>query len=852
MPSIANLVTGSRNRAATLDTDLRLVLLSVEQWHDAVAIASAGPRPEIVFVNQALVRLFGLDQSDILGLPLSFLGGVYASPAQISLLNEAVADGVEFHAEIEFQCQDGSVAPIDWRIQPIRNEAGELSHWVSIQRELGARQDVAICDRLVAEVNRLLLAGAPRPESYQYICDMLREELSCARVMMRLAAGGHAARDEEYQSGMTGGADTASPNLLMRQIERTGEMIEWTDGGAAGSDWAMELAEQGYTQVIAMPLGDRQGVCLLCRTEQESGDWPGRQQLWDLGKRLGRAVQVIETYEWDRLKAKALSAAANAVFITDETGCICWANEAFERLSGYRANELIGETPQLFKSGVHPDSYFASMWETLSRGDVWRDEGVNRRKNGTLYVIDQTITPVRGSDGETTFYVAVNDDITARKQVEKRVEHLANHDELTGLPNRSLFRDRLTQSIARTRRNSELMALMFIDLDRFKDVNDTLGHDAGDALLKMVGQRLTNSVRETDTVARLGGDEFAVIQTGLHNLDDVSILASRVIKNLAEPYVVSGHDIHSSASVGITLCPGDSSDPDDLLKNADMAMYRAKSTGRNSYEFFSREMNQAIQSKLNLERELRRAISEEGFEVHYQPQIDLTTGQIIGAEALVRWRHRERGLVSPMEFIPVAEETGLIVPLGNWVLKRACADAMDWRQRGLPALRVAVNASPQQFRDENLTAIVEDCLTETGLPANALELEITENVLMQNARAVTVNMGRLHKRGVSIAIDDFGTGYSSLTYLKRFVVDKMKIDRAFVNEIGVDPNDTAIVKAVISLARSLGITVIAEGVETEAQAEFLKEQGCHQAQGFHYGRPVPADQFIEHLENSCR
>ena len=429
--------------------------------------------------------------------------------------------------------------------------------------------------------------------------------------------------------------------------------------------------------------------------------------------------------------------------------------------------------------------------------------------------------------------------ITERTQA--NLYRLAHHDALTGLPNRLLFIDRLGQAMAQANRNERLVAVMLLDLDRFKAINDTLGHTMGDLLLRNVAEFLVSCVREDDTVARLGGDEFTIMLPEIQHIQDAATVAQKILDAFTRPFFLDGHELFIGTSIGIALYPFNE-DLSLLLRNADIAMYEVKQQGGNNYQFYTAEMNTASLQRLSLEGALRRALERGEFVLHYQPQIDLTRGEIVGVEALVRWQHPERGLLGPMEFIPLAEENGLIVPIGEWVLRTACAQARAWQEAGLRPIRVAVNLSVRQFYQKNLVETVARILEQTGLDSRYLELEITESCLMQNTQTTVALLAELNRLGMRISIDDFGTGYSSLSYLKRFPVDTLKIDRSFVCDIGTDPDDDAIVKAIIALAQSLELRVVAEGVETPEQLHFLRTHGCNEIQGYLISRPLPADE----------
>jgi diguanylate cyclase (GGDEF)-like protein/PAS domain S-box-containing protein len=467
--------------------------------------------------------------------------------------------------------------------------------------------------------------------------------------------------------------------------------------------------------------------------------------------------------------------------------------------------------------------------------------------HGNLRTISVSGRPIFDEEGRFQGYRGTGRDITEQKRVEEQIRHMAQHDALTGLPNRMLLHDRIGQAIAQAERNRGVLALLFIDLDRFKTVNDSLGHPVGDRLLKTVAERLAACTRGSDTIARIGGDEFVVLLSGLDQPEDARYVAQKVLDALSEPVTVTGHELKVTPSIGICAYPHDGEDVETLMRNADTAMYHAKQMGRNNYQFFTQAMNDAAQERLLLENDLRHAVQRAEFLVHFQPMLNVKTGAILGLEALVRWRHPVRGLVPPSEFIPAAEETGLIGPIGEWVLTRACTQVRAWHNAGYPQLHVSVNCSAQQFQREGFVETVRRILRETGLPPRCLELEITESVIIQHSQEVMGRFEALEDMGVRISIDDFGTGYSSLSYLKRIAVSQLKIDQSFVRDIHSDPDDAAIVSAIIAIAHSLGLEVVAEGVETAEQLSFLRSLGCDAAQGYYFSKPLPPEEFAQLL-----
>jgi diguanylate cyclase (GGDEF)-like protein/PAS domain S-box-containing protein len=684
---------------------------------------------------------------------------------------------------------------------------------------------------------------------------------------------------------------------------------------------------------------------------------------------MQRTRDLSEASKHVDLQSAALEAAANAIVITDFHGTIQWVNHAFTTLTGYSSEEVLGKNPRLLKSGRQPQSYYADLWSTISSGKIWHGELINRRKDGTTYVEEMTITPLAQNSGEAncTHFVAIKQDITERKRAEKelrltqfsvehasddifwsnsqgrivyvnkaacdslgysrgellslsvqdlnphfrkeedwpvfwqelkgrgsmtfegqnttkegrvfpaeitanylefdgqeysfafvrditerkvaeeRIHFLAYSDALTGLPNRRLLQDRLTQALASARRQKGRVALLFLDLDRFKKINDSLGHSVGDLLLQEVAGQLKNATRELDTVARVGGDEFLIVLPELKELTDAAVAAKRLLDAIIGEYTIQDHTLNITCSLGISIFPEHGTDAETLIKNADTAMYSAKEGGRNGFRFFTENVNAQAVERLTLENSLQRALHRKELFLMYQPQIDMATGKIVGMEALLRWQHPELGLLPPDKFIRIAENSGLIVPIGEWVLRTACSQARKWQEGRLPPVRVAVNLSAVQFRRQGFCEQVRTVLRETGLAPQYLEMELTESLLLADADVTLSVIQELKAMGLTLAIDDFGTGYSSFSYLKRFRVNRLKIDRSFIRDVAVNPDDAAITAAIISMAKSLHLKVIAEGVENEAQMTFLRAHHCDEIQGYYFSKPLTVDQVGDKL-----
>lgn len=548
-----------------------------------------------------------------------------------------------------------------------------------------------------------------------------------------------------------------------------------------------------------------------------------------------------EAEEKLRLSATVIEHIADGVVVLDASGTIVTVNPAFSQITGYSVEEAIGHDFTLTRSGRHEQSFYDEMWREQMDTGFWQGELWNRRKNGDVYLEWLTVSAVRDSAGRATHYVGVFSDITRAKESQEKLDHLAHHDPLTALPNRLLFNDRLQHALQRATRDGEQLALLFIDLDRFKNVNDTLGHHIGDELLKQVARALLDRLREGDTLARLGGDEFIVLLENVGNHYGPAQVAEKLVQMFDQPFQVAGHELFVTCSVGISLFPDDAGDLNMLIRNADVAMYQAKARGRNGYSFYMPSMTGEGVERLRLETYLRRSIEKNEIFLVYQPQVEIDTGRLIGVEALVRWNHPELGLVPPVRFIPLAEDTGFINQLGEWVLHESCRQMGRWQEAGLHVPKMAVNLSARQFERGSIVNLVADILRETDLAPQRLQLEVTESVIMNTGDAM-VFINDLHSIGVALAIDDFGTGYSSLAYLKQLPVQTLKIDRSFIKDISTDANDEAIAIAIIQLGKSMNLSVIAEGVETEEQAAFLLRHGCRLAQGYLYSRPLtPAD-----------
>ena len=532
------------------------------------------------------------------------------------------------------------------------------------------------------------------------------------------------------------------------------------------------------------------------------------------------------------------------VVVTDAHSRILSVNAAFTRLLGYTEDELLGKTPRVFKSGRHDQAFYEAMWAALLDTGHWQGEIWNRRKNGEIFPEHMSLSAVRDPAGEITHYVCMFTDISEEKAQQRRLEFLAHNDALTGLSNRSWFGHQLEQAVQEARASGEFIAVLLLNLDRFKDVNDSYGHTIGDEVLKHIARQVQSALRPGDVLGRMAGDELAVVARHLRHADGAAAMARHLIQAVAEPWrSPDGLEVVAGVSVGICMFPEHASTTELLLQGAHAAVYGAKARGRGAWCFFHEAMTQAARERLELESRLRLALMQGHLQMYYQPQVDIATGRILGAEALVRWNDPQEGLISPARFIPVAETTGVIGPLGEWVLREVCRQGQAWRDAGLPELMLAVNVSPRQFHLTVLAGCASVALADSGFPARLLELEITESALAERTDEARQVLVRLRELGLRIAVDDFGTGYSSLAQLKRFPIDVLKIDQGFIRDIPQSEDDMAISAAIIAMGHSMGLSVLAEGVETEGQLAFLRERGCDTYQGYLCSRPLPAEGF---------
>lgn len=593
-----------------------------------------------------------------------------------------------------------------------------------------------------------------------------------------------------------------------------------------------------------------EGELLLAHEELEQRVQQRTAELNEANVTLKQEIaQSLQYQEQIQLSDSVLMNTIEGIMITDADGIIQRVNSSFSLITSYSATEVIGQNPRILKSDRHHPDFYKNMWGSITQTGKWKGEIWNRRKNGEIFPEWLSITAIKDLSGATTHYVGVFHDISDIKRAEEQLSHQAFHDALTGLPNRILFADRLETALTIAKRHHHRLGLLFLDLDNFKNINDSLGHNMGDIYLQSVAKIIKNSCREEDTVSRLGGDEFTVILPDVDYPKGAVTLARRILQSFSMPVRVYEHKLAVSASIGISFYPDNGENAEELVKNADIAMYSAKNAGKNNFHLFSHEMNEQISRRMILENDLRDALENQEILVYYQPKINLISGTIVGAEALVRWQKKNGSIISPVEFIPVAEDTGLIIPIGEFVFDHACQQAKEWHDGGFP-IKVAVNLSTRQFRDENLLNMVKLAIKKRGVSAKALELEITESLLMDHEENAIKVLYQLKKEGLTVAIDDFGTGYSSLAYLKKMPINTLKIDRAFVKGLPDDKDDIALTTTIISVAESLGLTTVAEGAETIEQYNLLRELGCTEVQGFYFSPPVVPETLTTFLQEN--
>ena len=794
----------------------------VEQSPAAIMIADL--RGRIEYVNDMFVEMTGYARDEAIGKTATLLTVSGEGDGAYREMHEAILSNRAWHGELPDRRHDGRIFWQRVIVAPIRDPDGNTTHVMTIGEDITELRGLTA--RLQESENRFRGAMAVMAEGLA----VLSQDGVC------------------HFANRTAAAIFRYPEHGPQPLDTRQLPVQFLDDDR---------------KTVPNPLESRRTLSALCTRRELRNRMVGLRfrdgtvrwlEISTSPLRTGeKPPRMVATFsdvterrqaeEKSRLAFEAIRHSGEGIVMTDADQRIISANPAFEAMTGYGAAEVIGKTSEFLFSNRQQEGFLDGARRSLESAGHWQGEVWSRRKNGELYPGWLGISAVREADGRARYYVHIFSDMTERKAAQRRIEFLAHHDPLTELPNRLLLRDRMAQAMARASRTRTRAALMFLDLDRFKKINDSLGHPVGDALLKAIAERLKGCVRESDTISRQGGDEFIIVLSDVRDSEAVARVADKIHQIMGQPFEIGSHSLITSFSIGVAIFPDDGEDFDVLMQKADTAMYHAKEAGRNSHRFFTEQMNWAVVEHMNLETQLRRALDNNEFILHYQPQLDLQERAIIGIEALVRWNSPENGLVPPAKFIPVAEESGLIVRIGAWVLREACRQAKAWQDAGLPPLVMAVNLSAIQFRRLDLINTVIDALVLSDLDSQWLELELTESILLQDTETTLDTVHRLKALGLKLSVDDFGTGYSSLAYLKRFAVDKLKIDQSFVRDLLTDPDDAAIVRAIIQMAHSLKLKTIAEGVENEELCNLLNLFHCDEIQGYWLARPMPADEL---------
>ena len=847
--------------------------------HASDGIHILDPTGNVIEASESFCRMLGYSRAEVIGMN----AGQWDAEFTADELAKAIARQFECHElsvfETRHRRKDGSVFDVEVTGYPLTldgqpalfNSARDITERKKAEHEqiylnralrllsdcnmtimLAENEQTLLADvcRLVVEIGGYLMAwiGVPQDDTDKSIRPVAQFG-DHGLILKDLLVSWDEARD--IGRGPTGTAIRTGTTQI-NQDYLTNPNLE---------PWRETAVRNGFKASISLPLIIRElPVGALTVYAGESGAFNREEAalLEELARNLSFGIETQRTRRQHEAAQAELAVAATAfnsqegMVVTDRHGIILRINRAFAEMTGYPAKEVVGKTPRILRSDRHDEEFYRLLWTNLARSGLWQGEIWNRRKNGDEYIAWLTISAVKDSSGAVTNFVGTQFDITDRKKAEAKINELAFFDQLTGLPNRTLFIDRLKQAMTASSRSRSYGALLFIDLDDFKTLNETLGHEMGDLLLQQVTRRLGDCVRDEDTVARFGGDEFLLMLVNLGTSEtqaatQVEQISEKIRTTLNQPYPLGNAPYHCTPSIGVTLFKGHTVAIEDLLKQADLAMYRSKAAGRNAIRFFDSGMETAVMGRAALARDLRLAVEQQQFVLHYQPQV-VGSGRVTGAEALVRWQHPQRGMVTPAEFIPLAEETGLILPLGDWVLETACRQLAVWaNQPKFADVTMAVNVSARQYRQTDFVDRVLGIIKNTGANPRRLKLELTESLLVENVQDIIEKMFALKAKGVGFSLDDFGTGYSSLSYLKRLPLDQLKIDQSFVRDVLTDPSDAAIARTIVTLAQSLTLGVIAEGVETTAQLDFLASSGCHAYQGFLFSRPLELKNFEDFL-----
>ena len=822
--------------------------------------------------NDTLCQILGYSREELVAMDWSHVTHPEDRPAEFEAMESVMrgeSDG--YRMEKRLIRKNGEIAYATIDVKAVRDDQGHVQMLVGMLQDISERKRAELeLHKLtryyvaLSQMNEMILRERDSQRVMAQACTIAETSGSLSLVwigrhdgqtgdIVTLASSGKAGA---YLHDLHINVDPAlavgrGPTALAIREGQTAVFNHFQDDPRS-APWHALAGRWGLRSAAACPIrrrGEVWGVMVFYASEADYFSPDLVNLLEKLSADLGYGLDALQTQEEAAraqqqllLNAQVLESSHEGIFITDEHNRFTMVNTAFCEITGYRAEDLLGAEPRMLKSGRQDPDFYATLWETLQRTGFWQGEIWDRRRSGEIFPAWLSITRVQNQ------HVAIFTDITARKEYENHMEHIAHHDVLTDLPNRMLLADRLSVAIARAHREKNRVAVIFIDLDRFKLVNDTLGHDIGDLLLKEVGQRIVGALRASDTVSRVGGDEFIALLPDVVDAQDAARAAAKIIDVVARPYELAGHEIIITASAGIALYPENGTEGAELSRLADVAMMEAKQTGRNRYRFFSLELGLSASRRLELENALRGAVERGEITLVYQPQFCLQSGNLAGVEALARWTHPELGDVPPSEFIPVAESSGLILHMGRWILHESCRQMGLWQRESDVHFPISVNVSALQFRQPDFLELVQQTLTETGLPPRNLELELTESLLMSNADAVLDKLRKLAEVGVALAIDDFGTGYSSLSYLRRFPAHRLKIDQSFVRDLPASADAAAIARAIVSLGSTLGMQTIAEGVETPAQAQFLRDIACDLGQGYSLAYPLAAPQMSALIE----
>lgn len=722
--------------------------------------------------------------------------------------------------------------------------AGEQLVITGNMDDITTRKYTQLIDSLINTLEHQAMQGRHLEHVVSIFCIELSHALSLPLVWV--------VRPTEYNHRVIAAAGeavnqvSALNHLLFSDKERCQQFAQLTNAQILTTD----LTDNGIGDSLLIPLclpnNGSNAIVLFHTGLTQHFSERDTERLTNLIAKIDIIIQLAEDQKWMLLHRTAVETTANAILITDNHANIEWCNDAFTRLTGYSLDAIQGQNPRILNSGKQDKSFYQDMWQCLSNNKIWRGELINKRKNGSLYSVVQTITPLIDDRGEITHFVAVQEDISELKAAEQRMQYLATHDFLTDLPNRFMLKERLDHAIQTGQRQQQQHAVLFMDLDGFKNINDSLGHHTGDVILQQLAQRLRSLLRQADTLARIGGDEFVIVIENVASLDAVNDVATKLLADFKHTFDIQGNQLKLTTSIGISLYPHDGTTSEELLSHADAAMYHAKEHGRNNIQFFTQSIDDTMQARLTLEQDLQTALQDNQFELHYQPQIDSEKQTVVGVEALLRWHHPDRDMISPLTFIPFAEDTGQIIDIGNWVLKTACQQAKQWHQQGYQQLNVSINVSVRQLLHSEFISSVQTILTETMVNPQLITIELTESIMVNQPEHAIKLLDQLKALGLKLSIDDFGTGYSSLQYLKLLPLDELKIDQSFIRDIE-HKDGYAIVKSICALGHSMGLSLLAEGVEEASTPAVLQELGCHHCQGYLFSKPLSVEDATDYF-----